>query len=131
MVTSRTDDRRRPERVASVVREGLTTALLRDLADPRLQGVVVSTVDVTDDLSLARVGIVVLADDPEMSRAERACKVLTALEGGLRKRLAPRLGMRRMLSLRFYVDRGRIAAERLDALLHEVSEELRKKQSEG
>jgi ribosome-binding factor A len=127
MATSKTDDRRRPERVASRVREEITAALSRDLFDPRLSGVVVSDVHVTDDLSIAHVGLVVIGDDAEATRAEAARRVLTSLEGGLRKRLAPRLGMRRVPALKFRVDRGREEAARLDALLHEVSEELKKK----
>jgi ribosome-binding factor A len=51
------------------------------------------------------------------------------MEGGLRKRMAPRLAMRRVPSLRFEVDRGRDEAERLDALLMEVSKELNRKGS--
>jgi ribosome-binding factor A len=128
MATSKTtEDRRRPERVASRVREEITAALNRDLSDPRLAGVVVSDVQVTDDLSLADVSIVVMGDDEAMSRAEGARKVLAKLEGGLRKRLAPRLGMRRVPSLRFRTDHGRAEVERLDSILHEVSEELKKK----
>jgi ribosome-binding factor A len=117
------EEHRRSERVAARIRETLAEALLRDLSDPRLRGVVLAGVRVTDDLSLATVELVVLEDDAERKKAEQACKVLRGLEGGLRKRLAPRLSMRRVPSLRFEVDRGREEASRLDRLLYEVSQE--------
>jgi ribosome-binding factor A len=129
MATSKTDDRRRPERVASRIREELAMALGRDLGDPRLANVVISNVHVTDDLSLASVSLVAMGDDAESTRASAAVKVLARMEGGLRKRMAPRLGLRRVPSLRFEVDRGRGEVERLDALLHEVATELNRKGS--
>jgi ribosome-binding factor A len=121
------DDRRRPERVASRIRDEIASALRRDLTDPRLENVVLSEVRVTDDLSLARIAIVVLGDDRDGTRAVAAQKVLAKLEGGLRKRIATRLGMRRVPSLRFDVDRTRGEVERLDALLHEVGKDLQRK----
>ena len=131
MATSKTDDRRRPERVASRVREEITTAIARDLGDPRLAGVVVSGVRVTDDLSIARIAIRVLDDDAEGTRARAARSVLARLEGGLRKRLASGLAMRRVPSLRFELDASRGEQDRLDALLHEVDQELKKRPSGG
>jgi len=119
------DDRRRPARVASRIREELATALVHDLSDPRLTRAIVSAVEVTDDLSLARVCIAAMNDDAGASVAREACRVLRRLEGGLRKRLASRLGMRRVPTLRFVIDPGRLEAERLDRLLHEVSGELK------
>jgi ribosome-binding factor A len=126
MRMNRTDDRRRPERVASRVREEIVAALSRDLRDPRLKGVVVSGVRVTDDLSLARVTIRMLVDDADGARARDAVKVLERLEGGLRKRLGSRLGMRRIPSIRFDADASADDRDRLEALLHEVGEEIKR-----
>lgn len=131
MAASKTGDARRPARVAARIRAELATAIGQELGDPRLAGVVVAGVEVTDDLSLARVAIVVLNDEPSGAAAKRACRLLTRVEGGLRKRLAPRLGMRRVPTLRFEIDHGRDETRRLDALLHEVGDELRQKPSTG
>ena len=125
MPTTKPDDRRRPERVATRVKEELSTALSRDLNDPRLENVTLTSVHVTDDLGMARIAIVVLGDDDKNSKAFAACKVLRALEGGLRKRLATRLSMRRVPTLHFDVAQGREQASRLDSLLHEVGRELK------
>jgi ribosome-binding factor A len=125
MPTTKPDDRRRPERVASRVKEEISSALRRDLNDPRLANVVLSRVHVTDDLSLARIAVSVLGDDEKSTKARAAAKVLGTLEGGLRKRIASRLAMRRVPSLRFVIDADREEASRLDSLLDEVGRELK------
>jgi ribosome-binding factor A len=130
MAKTRTDDRRRPERVASRVREELAATLARELADPRLSRVVLSRVDATDDLSLVRVALTVLGDDERQSQAAAAVKVLASLTPTLRAKLAPRLGMRRVPVLQFRVLASGDAASRLDSLLTEVSHELRTPRSE-
>jgi ribosome-binding factor A len=126
MATSKrkTDDRRRPERVASRVREELASLLTRELADPRLSLVVISRVHVTDDLSMVRVGISTLDDDASQAHAKAAVKVLASITPSLRAKLAPKLGMRRVPVLQFVVATSADEAGRLDALLAEVSHDL-------
>jgi ribosome-binding factor A len=125
MAKSKTDDRRRPERVASRVREELAALLSRDLADPRLSLVVLARVTATDDLSLVRVGVKVLGDDPGQASAKAAARVLKEITPTLRAKLAPKLGMRRVPALEFRVLLEGDEATRLDALLAEVSREVR------
>ncbi len=122
----KTDDRRRPERVASRVREELASILTRDLADPRLSLVVIARVTATDDLSQVRVGISSLDDDEKQSHAKSAVKVLASIGPSLRAKLAPKLGMRRVPTLQFVVASAGDAVGRLDALLAEVSQEVKK-----
>jgi ribosome-binding factor A len=118
------NDRRRPERVASRVREELASLLTRELADPRLRLVVISRVFVTDDLSLVRVGITALDDDASQTHAKTAVKVLASITPSLRAKLAPKLGMRRVPALQFTVVTSGDDAARLDALLAEVAQDL-------
>jgi ribosome-binding factor A len=125
MAKTKTDDRRRPERVASRVREELAAILARELADPRLSRVVLARVDATDDLSLVRVALTVLGDDERQTQANSAVKILGPLTPTLRARLAPRLGMRRVPVLQFRVLAAGDAATKLDSLLAEVSQEIR------
>lgn len=121
----RPDDRRRSARVATRIREELSLIIAQDVGDPRARGVVISSVEVTEDISLARIGFVVMGDDPDGARARAALRVLSRLTATLRAKLAPRLGVRRMPELAFAVDTGREAAQRIDAVLFEVGEELR------
>jgi ribosome-binding factor A len=122
----KTDDRRRPERVASRVREELAAILTRDMADPRLSLIVITRVRATDDLSQVRVGIASLDDDASQSHAKTAVKVLASITPSLRAKLAPKLGMRRVPVLQFAVASAEDAEGRLDALLAEVSQESKK-----
>lgn len=121
----KTDDRRRPERVASRVREELASILTRDLADPRLSLIVIARVAATDDLSMVRVGISSLSDDGAQTQAKAAVKVLTSITPTLRAKLAPKLGMRRVPVLKFVVASAGDEVGRLDSLLAEVSHELK------
>lgn len=123
--TTKRDSGRRPERVAARIHEELAKLLLREFSDPRLTGVVIAAVTVTDDLSLARVNFVVMGDEGG-ARAKAALGVLGKLSGAIRTRLAPALGMRRVPEVSFYIDGGREESQRLEALLHEVSQELKK-----
>jgi|LNFM01.1.fsa_nt_gb ribosome-binding factor A len=120
----KTDDRRRPERVASRVREELAALMTRDLSDPRLNNVVIARVHATDDLSLVRVGVSALDDDDTQSRARTAVKVLASITSTLRTKLAPKLGMRRVPALEFRVANASDPDARIDSLLAEVSREL-------
>lgn len=122
---TRIDDNRRAARVAQRIREELSLLVAQDVGDPRARDVVLSSVDVTEDISLARIGFVVMGDDPGAERAKAALKVLTRLRATLRAKLAPRLGVRRMPELEFHVDTDREAAQRIDAVLFEVGQELK------
>jgi ribosome-binding factor A len=125
----------RADRVATRVLEELATAIPRDYRDPRLAGVVLSAVDVTNDLSVATVRYVVMGDDPGHAKAKAALKVLMKAAPGLRGRLGGALNVRRTPELRFAIDEGREEVAKLDALLDEVNYELResakKRASEG
>ena len=104
--------------------------LLRDFTDPRLAGVVLSHVAMTDDLSYATVSFVVMGDGPDLARAKEAVKVLRKLSPALRAKLAGKLDIRRAPEVIFKVDTGREAVERLDKLLHEVETDLKRSESD-
>ena len=120
----------RVDRVSARVQEELSLTLLRDFTDPRLAGVVLSHVAMTDDLSYATVSFVVMGDGPDLARAKEAVKVLRKLSPALRAKLAGKLDIRRAPEVIFDVDAGREAVERLDKLLHEVETDLKRSESD-
>ena len=120
----------RVDRVSARVQEELSLTLLRDFTDPRLAGVVLSHVAMTDDLSYATVSFVVMGDGPDLARAKEAVKVLRKLSPALRAKLAGKLDIRRAPEVTFEVDTGREAVERLDKLLHEVETDLKRSESD-
>ncbi len=110
----------RQRRVAELLKEELAVLLELEVADPRLQFVNVTAVEVTPDLRLAKVYVTTL--DEEESYPE----VLEALDharGFLRSSLAERIRLRRVPDLAFYVDDVLSRARRIDALLEQIQRE--------
>ncbi|MBI5512501.1 MAG: 30S ribosome-binding factor RbfA [Deltaproteobacteria bacterium] len=125
---AKTKREHRPARAAQRVREELARLLGQELGDPRLSAVLISHVEMTEDLSLARV-LFVVTDGAEAT-AKGAMVVLRKLEPMLRAKLAPRLAMRRVPALRFEPDTNREETAKLERLLHEVGEDLKARPEE-
>ena len=81
--------------------------------DPRLRGVVVTDVEVTPDLSLAKVYLGVAED----AAAERVLQGAATACGFLRKQLASALYLRAVPRLAFKIDPAFAAATRIEELL--------------
>jgi ribosome-binding factor A len=113
--------RRRPDQVGEVVRQVVAEALLHELRDPRIGLVTVTRVEITPDLSRARIGISVHGD--ESAEAEAALAGLRSAAGFLRGKVARALATRVTPELVFDIDRGQEHARRIDQLLAEVREE--------
>src|SRR5512147_633162 len=121
------NESRRPRRIAEAIRITLAEALSEQLADPALSGVVVTAVDVTDDLQSARIGVRSLTDDGKESTRRRVVQHLERAHGRIRKLLGPRLELRRIPELQFYFDVGPDKRARIDELLAEIADEERKR----
>lgn len=105
--------------MAELVRLHFTDVLRRELDDPALAAVVVTTVEVTPDLSIATLGIRLLAGDDEASRKQLITRLKRA-SSALRRALAPRLALRKSPELRFFYDTGHDATRRVEELLGEI-----------
>jgi ribosome-binding factor A len=93
---------RRTERVNDLIREELSDLLLREVRDPRLTGLIsITHVEVSPDLSNARVAVSVMAEPEEQTAA---IKALNAAAGFLHRELMKRLEMRRVPFLNFRLD---------------------------
>lgn len=122
-----TTDGRRGKRVAELLRAHLAELLRREVDDPRLAAVVLTSVEVTDDLMSARVGVRLLVGDEDPKLRSAVMKSLSKGAGRLRRLIAPRLELRRSPELRFHYDAGHDASRRVEELLHEIHEEGRAK----
>ncbi len=108
----------RPERVAQLMKREVAQILARDLRDPRLSSLVsVTDVEVTQDLSFARVYVSVL--EGGMDR-DRAIRTLQRAAGFVRHELAPRLGLREVPELRFVLDTSIERGARVEDLLRRL-----------
>jgi len=112
---------KRATRVAGRMAEELTVAL-RSLGDPRLEGVLLSRVVVTDDLQSARVYIRRDTGGDEKA-IKAALKALGTAAARLRRIAGQALGLRYMPELRFFYDDSLDAVSRIEELLLEVKRE--------
>ena len=113
----------RAARVAARVQEELAV-LMRSLSDPRLQGVFVSRVEMTDDLQTAKV-FVRHEQAGELSTAAKKSllKGFESASGRLRKEVARAVALRRAPELRFIYDAGQDSAHRVEEILREIRSE--------
>jgi ribosome-binding factor A len=116
-------DGRRGRRVAELLRSRLSEALRREIDDPELGELVLTSVEVTDDLSVARIGVRLLVGDEDEKKRRRVLKHLHRAGGRLRRAVAPRLELRRAPELHFAYDSGHDAARRVEELLREIERE--------
>jgi len=118
-----TTDGRRGKRVAELLRAYLAELMRREVDDPRLAAVVITTVEVTDDLMSARIGVRLLVGDEDPKIRAVVLKSLGKGAGRLRRLIAPKLELRRSPELRFHYDAGHDASRRVEELLHEIKAE--------
>lgn len=105
---------RRPERVGEMVMRELSQMLLRDLKDPRLRGITLTGVKMTDDLRHCRVYFSHLEG---RSRADAAEAGFKSASGFIRRQIGHALGLRYTPELDFEFDPGLERAARIDELL--------------
>ncbi len=108
----------RPEKVAHLMRRELAEILDRRLRDPRLATMVsVTDVEVTPDLSFARVYVAVHGGEEDRARA---MQVLAHAAGFVRRELGPRLGLREVPEIRFLHDDSLDRGARVDEILRKL-----------
>lgn len=110
----------RPERIAHLMRREIADILQRKMRDPRVSAMVsVTDVELTQDLSMARVYVGVLADGLERDRVLGA---LRNAAGFVRHELGSRLELREIPELRFEIDNSIERGARVDELLRRIHE---------
>jgi len=107
-------DGRRPERVAEMVLRELSQMLIRDLKDPRLRGVTLTRVKMSDDL---RHGRVFFSHLQGQAHSAEAVKGFRSASGFIRRQIGRTLQLRYTPELDFEFDPGIENAARVDALL--------------
>lgn len=111
---------RRPEQVAETVRQVVAEAIAREIRDPRVGFVTVTGVEVSGDLSHARVLVSVMGEEADKARALEG---LRSAAGFLRTRVTGALSTRTVPELEFDIDRGMEHAARINALLADLKPE--------
>ena len=104
----------RANRVAQRIKEELSTLMLFDLSDPRLQGVFITHVKVDRELAFANIFVSALEGS---ERSEEILEGFRSAAGYIRRRLAQAIDLRSFPNLRFNWDPVPEHADKIDKLL--------------
>ena len=110
----------RLKKIADRIRDDLSELLIYEVEDPRLQGVMVTDVNVDRELYYANIYV------SAIEGKERSREVLAGLEsaaGFLRSQLAQGIELRTFPKLRFYWDPTPENADRIEFLLKQLHQE--------
>jgi len=108
----------RPEKVAHLMRREVAEILQQRVRDPRVSAMVsVTDVEVTHDLSFARVFVTILGP---VAERQSTFEALEHAAGFVRHELGPRLGLREVPELRFVYDESLDRGARVEELLKRI-----------
>ncbi len=108
---------RRTRQVGEMLRQELSDIIRREVKDPRIGFMSITSVEVPPDLRSARVYISVLGTDQERSDTLDALRSAAKF---IRFHLKPRLRMRQIPDLDFRDDRSMEYAQQISATLREI-----------
>ena len=111
----------RVARVANLVREIISTTLLRQVKDPALGELSVTEVELSSDLRVAKVFFYLHNDSP--ARRREVKEALERAKGFLRRQLGGGLRLRVTPELRFLFDDSIERGAEIDALFAKIKEE--------
>lgn len=109
----------RTGRVGEQIKKELSQLIQTEIKDPRIGFITVTGVDVTNDLSQAKVYLSVLGDDEQKADT---LKGLEKASGFLRSELGKRIRLRHVPELIFKFDESIAYGSRIEKLLNEIGE---------
>ncbi|NTV95303.1 MAG: 30S ribosome-binding factor RbfA [Thiobacillus sp.] len=115
----------RSRRVAEQIRQELADILWREIKDPRVKGVTITSVEVTSDLEHAKVWFTVMIGD-----RQAVAKGLHNSIGFLRRELAHRMRLRMVPSLTFQYDESIERGAHLSQLIDQAVEDDKRHQQD-
>jgi len=117
---------RRTERVGSTIRHELAMIILRELNDPRLQGMPsITRVKVSPDLSVADVYVTVMGTQGQQTTALNALRHSASM---MRSKLTKAIALRQVPYLKFHLDENLKKELAVLELLHKVELELKQQE---
>jgi ribosome-binding factor A len=94
----------RTQRVADQIQRELASLIQREVKDPRVGMATVSAVEVSRDLSHAKVFVTIFNGSEDKQAIEESVKALNSAAGFLRSHLGKRMKLRIVPTLRFHFD---------------------------
>lgn len=112
----------RGERIGIKIQQAITELLSKKMGDPRIEMATISQVKMTPDLRVANVYVTVFGPDKRISDTLNGFK---KSKGFIKKKIAPKLGLKYMPDLKFFRDDTFDKAARMDALIKSAVEDIR------
>ena len=120
---------RRQEKLARLIREVVSEAVLRRLSDPRIQGLVsVTKVDVSPNMREADVYLSILCD--KQADVNKTFEAIKSAHGKIQSLLAHDLASKFCPSLRFHIDENFRKTMETLRLIDEISREAKERQND-
>ena len=111
----------RPERVGEQIHKEIAQMMMQGIKDPRVAPVVITGVNVSRDLSVAKVYFTVTDEASERKDAERGLKSVAPY---VRRQLGQIMRMRFIPEIRFVYDSSINYGQKIENLLREVQDDL-------
>ena len=108
----------RVERLNQQVHQELSKIIAGDVKDPRLEWVTITHVDLSRDLSHARVYISILG---EKEKGQEAMKALKSAVGFIRFKLGEAIRLRSLPELHFFLDNTFETTMKIESLLDKIN----------
>lgn len=105
--------------MADAIKAELASLLVRKIKDPRLYHIVITSVEVSDDLGHARVLYSILGDE----QPKDVAKGLESSKGFMRSSLAKALELRHVPVLDFRLDLAGLKQAEMEQLLREIAKD--------
>jgi ribosome-binding factor A len=109
-------------RVGEQIKKEISTIIQTELKDPRIGFITVTGVDVTNDLSLARVYLSILGSDEQKVET---LKAIGRANGFLRSELGRRVKLRHTPIMEFKFDSSIEYGSHIESLLNQINNESR------
>jgi ribosome-binding factor A len=109
----------RAERISGKIQYAISDLLRKKMQDPRIEMATISGVKLTTDLRVAYVYVTVFGDEKKIAEVMEGFK---NSRGFIKKRIAPKLGLKYMPDIKFVHDDSFDKAAKMDALIKSATE---------
>jgi ribosome-binding factor A len=114
---------KRTDRVSDLILREISEILLRDIKDPRIGMVTITRVEVSDDLSLAKIYYSVIGSEKEYNDSTEGLKHAASF---IQRLLKKRLAIKHIPHLNFIVDHSVDYSFEIEGLIRKIKEEEKK-----
>ncbi len=113
-------DTPRASRVGEQIHKEISALLVKGIKDPRIGFVTITAVEVTRDLSIAKIFFTVVGDETVRRESEKGLRSSIPF---IRREIGRRIRMRHVPEIRFEYDKSIEYGNRIESLIQEIHEQ--------